>query len=503
MMVIGIGIDYVLLLVTRFREWRSHGLDVEDATVATLDTAGRAVALAGTTVIVSMLGLAGMVLSYMRGASLATIVGVVVVLAATLTLLPALLGFWGRKLDRLRIPVLHRRQAASSRGWLRWNALVARHRYLATGTGLVIMLAIAAPFLSVQFGTPDEGNNAKGSSTRTAYEMTAAGFGAGANGPLLVVLEDPTAAMTAKLTKALRTTPGVAAVQPAVTSSDGRAALITVVPQTGPQDARTASLVHHLRNVVLPKEVTDTSVVPHVGGTTAAQIDADANVVKRIPFLLAAVVGLSMLLMLVSFRSIAIAVKAAALNLLSVAAAYGAVALALQGGWFGQLFGIDTHTPLPAFVPVLMFAVLFALSADYEIFLVSRIRDGYKRDGDATAAIGSGLAGTARVITAAAAIMIAVFAAFIPSSDIAVKVIGVGMAAAILLDATVVRMLLVPAIMHILGPRAWELPRWLDRRLPQLAVEGHEDRYLPAPLIPQQRTVHTDLQAHAVLQLNQ
>jgi RND superfamily putative drug exporter len=377
---------------------------------------------------------------------------------------------------------------------------VARHRYLAAGTGLVIMLAIASPFLGVQFGTPDEGNNAKGSSTRTAYEMTAAGFGAGANGPLLVVLENPTAAVTAEVTTALRTTSGVAAVQPAVTSSDGRAALVAVIPQTGPQDARTAALVRHLRNDVLPREVADTSAVAHVGGTTAAQIDADANVVKRIPFLLAAVVGLSMLLLLVAFRSIAVAMKAAALNLLSVAAAYGAVALALEGGWFGRLVGIDKPTPLPAFVPVLMFAVLFALSADYEIFLVSRIRDGFKRDGDATAAIGSGLAGTARVITAAAAIMIAVFAAFIPSTDIAVQVIGVGMAAAILLDATVVRMLLVPAVMHILGARAWSLPRWLDLRLPQLAVEGHEERYLPAPLIPPQRAAHTDLQTHAVLQ---
>jgi RND superfamily putative drug exporter len=306
--------------------------------------------------------------------------------------------------------------------------------------------------------------------------------------------------VTAKVTDAVRATRGVAAVQPVVTSSDRRAALITVTPQTGPQNARTAGLVRHLRNDILPEAVADTSVVAHVGGTTAAQIDADANVVKRIPFLLAAVVGLSMLLLLLAFRSIAIAVKAAALNLLSVAAAYGAVALALQGGWFGSLVGIDGHTPLPAFVPVLMFAVLFALSADYEIFLVSRIRDGFKRDGDATAAIGSGLAGTARVITAAGAIMIAVFAAFIPSTDIAVKVIGVGMAVAILLDATVVRMLLVPAVMHILGSRAWSLPRWLDRHLPQLAVEGHEERYLPTPLVPHQRTAHNDPQAHAVLQ---
>jgi RND superfamily putative drug exporter len=493
----------VLLLVTRFREWRSHGLDVEDAIVAAFDTAGRAVTLAGTTVIISMLGLAGMGLSYMRGASLATIVGVVVVLAATLTLLPALLGYWGGKLDRLRLPVPHRKQAVPGRVWRRWNGLVARHRYLAAGSGLVIMLAIASPFLGVQFGTPDEGNNAKGSSTRAAYEMTADAFGPGANGPLLVVLEKPRAATTTQIIRALGTARGVAEVQPAVTSADGRAALITVIPQTGPQDAQTADLVRDLRHDVLPRMVAGTPVIAHVGGTTAAQIDADANVVKRIPFLLAAVVGLSMLLLLVAFRSIAIAVKAAALNLLSVAAAYGVVALALQGGWFGRLVGIDVHTPLPAFVPVLMFAVLFALSADYEIFLVSRIRDGFKRDGDAHAAIGSGLAGTARVITAAAAIMIAVFAAFIPSTDIAVKVIGVGMAAAILLDATVVRMLLVPAIMHILGRRAWSLPRWLDLRLPQLAVEGHEERYLPALPIPHQRSTHTDPQAHAALQTTQ
>ncbi|MCU1590467.1 MAG: hypothetical protein JWP11_1723, partial [Frankiales bacterium] len=488
MMVIGIGIDYVLLMVTRFREWRLHGLSVEDATVATLDTAGRAVALAGTTVIVSMLGLFGMGLSYMRGASLATIVGAVVVLIAALTLLPALLGSWGGKIDRLRLPLPRRQPSRAGAGWLRWSRLVERHRYVAAGVGIVVMLVLASPFLGVQFGTPDEGNNPTGSSTRTAYDMTAAGFGAGANGPLLVVLRQPTQAVTSSLMTALATTSGVASVQPAVRSQDGAATLFTLVPSTGPQDARTAELVRRLRDDVLPAAVIGTQVAAHVGGTTAAQIDADANVVKRIPVLVAAVVSLSMLLLLVAFRSVAIAVKAAVLNLLSVAAAYGVVALALQGGWLGQLIGIDGRTPLPSFVPVLMFAVLFALSADYEIFLVSRMRDGYKRHGETGAAVVAGLASTARVITAAAAVMITVFCAFVTSPDIAVKVIGIGMAAAIFIDATIVRMLLVPAVMHILGDRNWWLPAWLDRRLPQLAVEGHEERFLLATAVPQQST---------------
>jgi len=288
---------------------------------------------------------------------------------------------------------------------------------------------------------------------------------------------------------ALSSTSGVAAVTPAASSPDGTTAVFTVVPTTGPQSSRTEDLVHRLRDTVLPSATAGTGLDVHVGGVTATSIDSTANIAKRIPLLIGGVVLLSMLLLLVSFRSVAVALKAAAMNLLSVAAAYGVVALVLQGGWAGQLVGIDTETPLPAFVPVLMFAVLFGLSMDYEVFLVSRMREAWLRTGENHRAILEGLAGTGRVITAAAAIMVAVFAAFIPSPDVVLKVIGVGMASAILIDATVVRMLLVPSVMHLLGNANWWLPRWLDRLLPQLHIEGRPEVHLPARLQPERETV--------------
>jgi putative drug exporter of the RND superfamily len=284
---------------------------------------------------------------------------------------------------------------------------------------------------------------------------------------------------------AVAETPGVAAVVPASLNPDGDTAVITVVPTTGPQDSETVDLVTTLRDDVLPQAADGTGVSVHVGGVTATSIDSSDNIAKRLPLLIGGVVLLSMLLLIVSFRSLAVAVKAAVMNLLSVAAAYGVVALVLQGGWAGQLIGIDTPTPLPAFVPVLMFAVLFGLSMDYEVFLVSRMREGWLRTHDNEQAILGGLAGTGRVITAAAAIMVAVFAAFIPSPDVVLKVIGVGMAAAIFIDATVVRLLLVPAVMHLLGKANWWMPAWLDRLLPELHVEGHPEDHLPAAPVSQ------------------
>ncbi|MGY0236694.1 MMPL family transporter [Longispora urticae] len=476
MMGIGVGIDYVLLLVTRFREWRAEGLEPEAATVATLDTAGRSVLVAGITVIVSMLGLFAMGLSFMRGAAFAAILSVLVVLAASATLFPALLGYLGKNVDKLRIPLPRRRAARAanviSPGWLRWSRYVERHRVLAALAGVVVLLALAAPFLDVRFGFPDAGNDPDGRSTRRAYDTVAASFGPGANGPLLLVAELPasrdTAALDALVTK-LGTTPGIAAVSPV--QVNGGSAVFTVIPKTGPQDTATEDLVRALREDVIPATAAAGTPV-HVGGLTATAIDSSANIVKRLPLLVGGVVIVSMLLLLLAFRSVAVALKAAVMNLLSVAAAYGVVALVLRGGWAGQLIGIDNPTPLPAFVPVLTFAVLFGLSMDYEVFLVSRMREAWLRTRSNSESIVIGLAGTARVITAAAAIMVAVFAAFVPAPEVPIKVIGVGMASAILIDATLVRMLLVPAVMHLLGDRNWWLPAWLDRRVPQLHIEG-------------------------------
>jgi putative drug exporter of the RND superfamily len=486
MMGIALGIDYVLLMVTRFREWRAAGLEPERATVATLDTAGRAVMVAGATVMVSMLGLFAMGLSFMQGAAVVTIVAVLVVMVAAATLLPALLGFFGGWVDRLRLPLGRRRtvQLAAgghvepSRRWLRWGQLVDRHSIIATVVGVGLLLALAAPFLGVRFGFPDAGNTPEDRSSRQAYDLLSEGFGAGANGPLLLVADlagpGDQDALPA-LGEAVAATPGVAVAMPAVVNEARTAALVTVLPETGPQDAATEDLVHTLRDDVLP----DAGVEVHVGGVTATSIDSTENTAERLPLLIGGVVLLSMVLLLVSFRSIVIPITAALMNLLSVAAAYGVVALVLEGGWAGRLVGIDTETPMPAFIPVLVFAVLFGLSMDYEVFLISRMREAWTRTGDNARAIVEGLAGTGRVITAAAAIMVAVFAAFIPSPEVFLKVIGVGMAAAILVDATVVRMLLVPAVMHLLGRANWWLPSWLERRLPQLHVEGRPELYLP------------------------
>ncbi|MGZ4633022.1 MAG: MMPL family transporter, partial [Actinomycetes bacterium] len=495
MMGIGIGIDYVLLMVTRFREWRAVGLDPEAATVATLDTAGRAVTVAGTTVIISMLGLFAMGLSFMRGAAVVTILAVLVVMAASVTLFPALLGYLGRHVDRLRLPI-GRRQAAHvavgghvepSRAWLRWSRLIERQRVAAAAIGVVILLALASPFLNVRFGFPDAGNNQADTSTRQAYDMLSTGFGPGANGPLLLAAELPSQGDTSTvraLTNTLKSTPGVAAVTPATLNQAGDTAVFSVVPTTGPQSPRTEDLVHRLRDTTIPGVTHGTGTTVHVGGVTATSIDSTHNIARRIPLLIGGVVILSMLLLLVSFRSVAVALKAAAMNLLSVAAAYGVVALVLQGGWAGRLIGIDTETPLPAFVPVLMFAVLFGLSMDYEVFLVSRMREAWLRSGDNSRAIVEGLASTGRVITAAAAIMVAVFAAFVPSPDIVLKVIGVGMASAILIDATIVRMLLVPAVMHLLGRANWWMPARMGRFVPQLHIEGRPEVHLPGARRP-------------------
>jgi putative drug exporter of the RND superfamily len=467
MMGIGVGVDYVLLLVTRYREYLARGLSPRAATMATADTAGRAVLVAGSTVVVSLLGLFAMGLTAMRGAALVTILAVGVVMLAAVTLLPALLGFVGRHIDRLRIPGLRPTAADSSRLGARWSRVVQRRPWTALTAGVLVLGVLALPFLGVRYGFPDAGNDRAGTTTRQAYDMLSDGFGPGANGPLVLVADGDPARLGA-LRDGIAGIPGVAAVLPPRANQAGDAAVMTVVPASSPQSEETKQLVRTLRD-----EVAGTGV--HVGGVTAAGIDSTDDTASRLPLLVGGVVGLSFLLLLTVFRSITVAIKAAVLNLLSLGAAYGVVALTLQGGWVGQLIGIDTETPLPAFIPVLMFAVLFGLSMDYEVFLLTRIREQWLRTRDNSASVAGGLAATARVVTAAAAIMIAVFAAFVPSPQVFLKVIGVGMAAAILIDATIVRMVLVPAAMQLLGRANWWLPGWLDRILPPVRVEGADD----------------------------
>ncbi|NHC43968.1 MMPL family transporter [Motilibacter aurantiacus] len=483
MMGIGVGIDYVLLLVTRYREQLAAGREPYQAAVSTAETAGRSVVVAGTTVVISLLGLFAMGIDYMRGAALVTILAVLVVMAAASTLVPALLGFTGRRVDALRLPGLKAPRGASP-GWTRWSRLVQRRPLVSAAAGLGLLVLLAAPLTGLRFGFPDAGNSQAGTNTRAAYDTTAAAFGPGANGPLLLAAALPDAGDASTLealAEQVRGVPGVASVSPVSLSPAGDTAVMTVVPTTGPQDAETEGLVHRLRDEVVPAATAGSGTAVHVGGVTASAIDSTEDVAKRLPLLVGGVVALSMLLLLVVFRSVALAVKAAVMNLLSMAAAFGVVAYVLQGGWAGQLFGIDTPTPLPAFIPVLMFAVLFGLSMDYEVFLLSRIRERWTATGDNARSVAEGLAGTARVITAAAAIMVAVFAAFVPSPAVFLKVIGIGMATAIFIDATVVRMLLVPAVMQLLGRATWWSPAWLDRRLPQLHVEGRPEHHVQLP----------------------
>ena len=479
---IALGIDYALLMVTRFREWRAVGLDPEAATVATLDTAGRSVLVAAGTVMVSMLGLFAVGLPVMNGTAVVTMVATLVVMVAAITLFPALLGYLGRRIDRLRLPLGRRRAAQISAdghlvpaaGWTRWSRLVQRHRALATVASVALLLLLAVPFLGVHFGLPDAGNDPKSTSSRQAYDMLAEGFGPGSNGPLLVVADMSRGGGTVlqRLQAGLGNTAGVAAVSPPRLDPAGDTALITVVPTTGPQETATDDLVRTLRNDVIPAATEGTGTEVHVGGATAANIDINTSVADRLALLIGGVVVVSMLLLLVAFRSVVIALTGAVMNLLSVAAAYGVVALFLDGGWAGKLIGIDTATPLAAFVPVIMFALLFGLSMDYEVFLMSRVREAWVRTQNNSQSITTGLASTGRVITAAAAIMIVVFASLIPSDQVFIKIAGVGMVAAILVDATIIRMLLVPAVMHLLGRSNWWLPGSMARHLPQLHIEG-------------------------------
>jgi RND superfamily putative drug exporter len=491
MLGIAVGIDYALLMVTRFREWRAVGLDPETATVATLDTAGRAVLVAGGTVIVSMAGLFAMDLSIMNGTAVVTMVAVLVVMLAALTLFPALLGYLGRRIDRLRLPLGRRRAARVSAdghlepplGWVRWSRMVQRHSALAAAGAIALLVALALPFLRVHFALPDAGNDPEHTSSRQGYDMLADGFGPGTSGPLLVVADLGNGGGDAALEPlhaGLAATSGVAAVSPAQVNPAGDTALISVVPTTGPQDEATVDLVRSVRDRVIPAALEGTGAQAHVGGRTATTIDVNSSVVDRLPYMIGGVVVVSMLLLLVAFRSVLIAVTAAVMNLLSVAAAYGVLALFLEGGWAGNLIGIDAPAPLAGYVPVIMFALLFGLSMDYEVFLISRMSETWVRTRDNGRAILTGLAGTGRVITAAATIMIVVFAALIPLDDVTMKSFGVGMSAAILVDATIVRMMLVPALMRLLGRSNWWLPRPLERWMPHLHVEGWPDAYLSA-----------------------
>ncbi|WP_354697668.1 Membrane protein YdfJ [Paraconexibacter sp. AEG42_29] len=474
---LGVGIDYALLILTRYRAATDAGRDAHSAVIEAMTTAGRSVLVAGATVVVSLLGLFLMGLPYLYGVALASSIAVLVVLAASLTLLPALIAFAGPRVDSLRIPGSRRRSVApvdvDATPAARWARAVQRRPLTAAVLSVVVLLAMTLPVAGMRFGFPDAGNDPSGSTTRTAYDLLAGGFGPGANGPLLAVASvggEPAGGATklAALRRELRADPDVAGVGRVVLDARQSTALLVVTPKTSPQDERTKQLIDRLRDGPLASA----GLPVDLGGQTAATVDQGEVTAQRLPLFIGAVIGLSFLLLLAAFRAPVIALKAGAMNLLSIGAAYGVVALVAEGGWAGQLVGIDSDLPVPPFIPVMMFAILFGLSMDYEVFLMSRIKEERERSGDAASAVVLGVARTAKVITAAAAIMVAVFAAFALSPEVFLKLIGIGLATAILVDATIVRMILVPAVMALLGERSWWTPRWLDRLVPNVALEA-------------------------------
>jgi putative drug exporter of the RND superfamily len=477
---IGVGIDYALFIVTRYRSALAEGHPPRQAVVIAGSTAGRAVVFAGSTVVISIFGLVLLGREYLWGVALATSLAVSMVVFASVTALPALLGFAGHSIDRMRLPWFrHDVDGRRTLSW-RWSRLVQRRPLAAGLVALAVLLALAAPATGLRFGMPDAGNGSTDLTSRRAYDLIKDGFGPGANGPLLVAVDlrsatantdaGSAARTVERIAAAVQATHGVAAVLPPAFNDAGDAAVLTVIPTTGPQDEATEGVVHTLRDQVLPDAMGSTGADASVGGLTAAFIDDSEDTAGKLPLIIGGVVVLSFLLLMSVFRSIPVALKAAAMNLLSIGAAYGVMALAAGGGWLGELVGIEDATPVPAWLPMTMFAVLFGLSMDYEVFLLSRVREEYVRSGDNRRAVADGLASTARVITAAAAIMVTVFGAFVLEDAVFLKLAGLGLATAVFVDATVVRLVLVPATMELLGDRNWWLPRWLDRLLPHVNV---------------------------------
>ena len=471
---IGVGIDYALFIVTRFRQARAQGASEVDAIGEAYATAGRAVAFAGCTVVISLLGMLLMGLPFLYGLAIGTSSAVLVAVIAAMSLLPALLGYLGRHLDRLS---LHRRGVPSGRetAWHRWSRLVQRHPGRFALGALVVLLAAAAPVLSMRLASADAGNDAPGTTTREAYDLLADGFGPGANGPLIIVTPIAGEADMAKvdaLAEAMRSTPGVAYVGDASMSPEGGAAIVTVVPTSAPQDQATADLVERLRSVEIPASGLDA----HVGGQTAGDVDFSDRMSARLPVFIGAVLALSFLLLLADFRSVLRPLKAVVMNLLSIGGAYGVMVAVFQWGWLGSVFGVRSTAPIEPWAPMMLFAIVFGLSMDYEVFLLSSVRERYGITRDNSDAVVEGLATTARVITDAAAIMVCVFGTFVIGDQRAIKLIGLGLAVAVLIDATIVRMVLVPATMELLGDRNWWMPRWLDRLVPSVSIERHGPR---------------------------
>jgi putative drug exporter of the RND superfamily len=528
MLGLGVGIDYALFIIARLRENRRAGLDLEQSIVVAIGTAGRAVAFAGATVVISVLGLILMGLDFVTGLAISAAIVVAVTMLASLTLLPALLAFVGQRLDVTRLrgviaaglvsvaligvafsltPLLialplaavvllaglvwaplrrelppRKQRPTEETAAFRWSRVIQRRPWPAAVAGSLVLLAIAVPVLGIRLGFSDDGNDPADTTTRRAYDLLDDGFGPGHNGPLVLASLLPQGTdraaietVTTQVSEALNADDGVAQASPPIFDDPASptAVMWQVIPTTSPQDERTTDLLHRLRADTLPAATGTSGLDVAVAGTVAINADFSDYLAERMPLFFGGVLTLSFLLLLVVFRSILVPLKAVVMNLLGIGAAYGVLVAGFQWGWLGPVLGIDSG-PIEPFLPMVVFAIVFGISMDYEVFLLARIKEDWDRTGDSRTSVANGVSATARVITAAALIMVVVFAAFSLGDDRVVKLIGVGLASAVLLDATVIRMLLVPATMELLGDRNWWLPAWLDRLLPTLDVDGHQ-----------------------------
>jgi RND superfamily putative drug exporter len=481
---LGVGVDYALFIVTRYRQGLQEGKSVEDSIVDAIDTSGRAVMFAGITVCIALLGMFALGVSFLYGVAVAAAIAVAFTVFSALTLLPALLGFMGPRVlsrrSRRKLSVPKAPDALHPAFWTRWAGTLQRRPVPIAIIGLVVMGVIAIPFFSMRLGASDAGSDPTGSTTRNAYELLAKGFGPGYNGPLQLVAQvkgSSEKSAFVRMTDAVAKTPGVVKVTPAVVlpGKNGEPAVITsdVFPKGSPQAASTSDLLSNLRDNVVPKATAGSGVNVLIGGQTAIFADFATVLSGKLPVFIGVVVLLSFLLLTAVFRSLLVPAMAAIMNMISAGAAFGVITAVFQWGWAGSLLGIPQTGPIEAFVPVMMFAILFGLSMDYEVFLVTRIYEEWHKSGDNTIAVTRGLAATGRTITAAATIMVLVFASFILGGQVIIEMFGVGLASAILMDALIVRSVIVPALLLLTGKANWWLPSSLERFVPHLNVEGN------------------------------
>ena len=504
---LGVAVDYGLFLVARHREQLDAGMDTVASAARAEGTSGAAIVVAGGTVVVSILGLYVSGVAFVGSLGLASAIVVAITMLAALTLVPAFMGVAGANVRSLRARVRARRAGLTAReqaaqtaaatqdqhehsAFARWGRKVSARPWPWAVASVAVLVVLAIPLFSITLGQPDNGTNPTSDSSRRAYDLISQGFGVGVNGPLAVVVKLPNQSssdnqsLLSTMQKNVAATSDVASVTPAQVNSPGTTAVFNVIPGTRPQAKDTENLVHQLRDDVLPKS----HVTSYVTGTTAGTVDFSERITSRIIWLILVVVAVAFILLTVAFRSVVIAAKAAVLNLLSIGASYGVIVAIFEWGWGASLIGLHTALPIPAYVPMLMFAIVFGLSMDYEVFLLSRVHEAWLATRDAHRSVAIGIGGTARVITTAAAIMVVVFASFVLDTDPTVKMLAIGMAFAVLIDASLVRIILVPSVMALLGEHAWWMPGWLEPVVPHLQLEGSgAGTAEPPPLAPAAR----------------